>query len=127
MEDTDLMSNAEQPELLLHMPRNLENTLSGRVVAGGEIAPNVDLSGMFGLDPSAVPAETNEPGLGDAFKFQLGLGVRWQASERVRLMASYTEDIYTRVKVEESIQEPPANGTYHEGRRWLDLSFEGRF
>ena len=127
MVNTDLLSDAEQPEMLLHIPRNLDNTLSVRAMIGGWLTESVELTGLFGVDPSAVPPETNEPGLNDAMKFQLGLGASFQILNGSTFAISYTEDIYTSVKVDTSIQEPPQNGTYRDSRRWLTLSFDGRF
>lgn len=127
MVNTDLRSDVENPEMLLHIPRNLDNTLSIRGFLGGDILDGVHLTGMLGVDPSAVPPETNEPGLNDALKFNLGLGARLDLSGDSELLISYVEDIYTTVEVDQSIQEPPQNGTYRDSRRFITVSFDGRF
>lgn len=127
MVNTDLLSDAEEPEMLLAIPRDLDNTLSVRGFLGGDIINGLHLSGMFGIDPSAVPPKTNEPGLNDALKFQLGLGARIDLAGDSQLLVSYVEDVYTTVEVDDSIQEPPQNGTYRDSRRWMTISFDGRF
>lgn len=127
MVNTDLLTDTETPEMLLNIPRNLDNTLSVRGTVGGDVSGAVHLTGMVGIDPSAVPSETNEPGLSDAMKFQLGLGARVSLGGRSQLLISYVEDIYLPVEVDDSIQGPPTNGRYLDSRRWLNVSFDGRF
>jgi long-chain fatty acid transport protein len=127
MEDTDLLTDTERPEMLLAIPRNLDNTLSVRGTIGGNITERVHLTGMIGLDPSAVPEETQEPGLNDAMKFNLGLGARILAGGNTHVLISYVEDLYLPVEVDESIHEPATNGRYVDSRRWLNVSLDARF
>lgn len=124
MVETDLVSNADPPELLLHTPREARDTLSGRLLVSWHVHPAWTLGFSAGVDPSAIPERTNEPGLSDALKFPVGLGVSWDPELPLRMQLSYTEDIYTTVEVDNSIHEPPSNGTYKDSRRFINLSLE---
>ena len=120
---TDLLSNTDPPELLLHTAREARH-LSARVLVSWLVRPTWTLGFSAGVDPSAIPERTNEPGLSDALKFPVGVGVTWDPDAPVRLRLSYTEDIYTTVEVDNSIHEPPANGTYRDARSFVNLSLE---
>lgn len=124
LERTDLVSNADPPELLLATSRFARDTLSARGIVGWSVHPNWELTFTAGVDPSAIPERTNEPGLSDALKFPVGLGVSWDPEFPLRWQASYTEDIYTKVTVTNSVHEPSSNGTYRDARRFLTLSME---
>lgn len=126
MDANRIFATNDPPDLLLEIPRELEDTLSVRGMFGYNISPRLNLTGMIGIDPSAVPERTMDASLSDAFKVQVGLGVRAEINRHFRIHSSYVHDIYSPVTVRDSIQEPGTNGTYRDSRGWLNLSLEGR-
>lgn len=114
-------------ERLLIIPRQLQNTLSVRGLAEWRLFPDLEIGVMLGIDPSAVPERTMDPGLSDAFKIQAGLGVRWDVNPHLRLYSSLSHDFFFDVESVENIQEPRMSGTYRDVRTYLNLSMEARF
>jgi long-subunit fatty acid transport protein len=126
MEANRIFAVNDPPDLLLEIPRNLVDTLSVRAMLGYNVNSRLNLTGMLGIDPSAVPEETMDASLSDAFKVQIGLGLRADINPHFRIHTSYVHDIYSPVIVRDSIHEPRTNGTYRDSRGWLNLSLEGR-
>jgi len=116
----------DPPDLLLLIPRNLVNTVSFRAMFGWNFSPSFNLTGMIGVDPSAVPEDTIDAALSDAFKIQLGIGLRAPLHPNILLRTSYTQDFFQTVVSTQSIHEPTADGTYRDSRRWFNVSLEGR-
>lgn len=117
----------DPPDLLLEIPRNLNDTFSLRVLLGWNFSERFNTSVMVGWDPSAVPTETIDASLSDADKVQVGGGFRWSPHRNLGFNASYVYDHYAVVEATDSIQEPLANGVYRDARHWLNVTLEGRF
>jgi long-subunit fatty acid transport protein len=125
MKSNDVLVESTRERLLL-IPRDLDNTFSIRALVGWQFTDDLEITGMLGFDPSAVPPETADSSLYDADKIEVGLGARLQL-DSLRLLASYTHDIFLPVHVTNSRQEPAQNGTYRDTRGALNLSLEARF
>lgn len=124
--DAQTITPAGDVERLLLIPRNLKNTFSIRGLAEWRFSERVEGGLMLGMDPSAVPEETLDPGLSDAFKIQTGLGARLRLSDRWRVNTSLMHDFFFEAESVNSIHEPRLNGTYRDVRTYLNLSIEAR-
>lgn len=124
--DAQTITPAGDIERLLLIPRNLRNTFSMRGLAEWRFSDRLEVGVMLGLDPSAVPEETLDPGLSDAFKIQTGLGARIRFTDGLRLNTSLMHDFFFEAESTNSLHEPRLNGTYRDVRTYLNLSLEAR-
>ena len=123
--ETNDVFTADTNQRILEIPRQLEDSVGGKLIPGWHFDEHWLGSVMFGFETSAVPTETLEAGFMDAPKLQFGAGGRFDA-DQVKISLSWHRDHFLEVTVDDSIQKPTANGSYRDHRDFFDITLEGR-
>jgi long-chain fatty acid transport protein len=120
---------------ILVLRRNFKDAVGARVGLGYMVSESTEIFGQVGADTSAVPKETLEAGVTDAFKLMGGVGVRYAFSESVALAGSYTHIYYfpvtaprgTGPTLAQPSRSPSAAGEYKSQLMLANVNLTARF